>query len=125
MEARTVSFIYLASPYSHEMDTVKQQRYELVSETVVQLLKQDIHVYSPIVHCHELAKRFNLSGSFAFWQDYNFAMIEASAGLWVLKLEGWKESIGVKAEIKYAIAKDIDYTAIPYPLVERINVKTT
>lgn len=111
-----MSYIYLASPYSHETKAIEQQRYEQVSETVVMLLRANLHVYSPIVHCHELASRFNLSGSFSFWKDYNFAMLEPAVGIFVLKLEGWKGSKGVRAEMDYASTHGIELTTLSYPL---------
>lgn len=94
--------IYLASPYSSPDPKIRQARYELTCEAVVNFLHRDFHIYSPIVHCHEIAQLGNLPTDFAFWRAYNFNMISCSRKLFVLCLPGWKESIGVINEIEYA-----------------------
>ena len=38
----------------------------------------------------------------AFWKDLSYVLLSKSDVLVVLKLEGWEESVGVKAEIIYA-----------------------
>lgn len=100
-----MSFFYLASPYSHESVQVKQSRYETAMSVTARLLTRDWIIYSPIVHCHELAKAHSLPGDFAFWQRYNNAMLDSAVGLIVLCLAGWRESKGVQAEISYILAQ--------------------
>lgn len=94
--------IYLASPYSHPSPFVREIRYLLTMKKLANLLKQEIVVYSPIVHCHELAKIAGLPSHADFWRKYNFAMMNAGEALYVFCLEGWKESVGVKEEIAHA-----------------------
>ena len=66
------------------------------------MLQSGLAVYSPIVHCHELAKIADLPREAAFWMKYNFTMLAAAEILGVLMLPGWKESVGVTAEISKA-----------------------
>lgn len=47
-----------------------------------------------------------LARHWAFWRRYDRAMLERCDELVVLQLDGWEESIGVKAEI--AIAKELN-----------------
>ena len=97
-----MAYIYLGSPYSDKSKLVQHTRYLQVSKVVADMLCSGIHVYSPIVHCHELAKRFRLPGDFNFWCEYNYAMLERAAAFHLLELEGWNDSRGLKAEIKFA-----------------------
>lgn len=94
--------IYLASPYSHPDPAVVANRYEAaMNATALRIMAGDM-VWSAIVHCHELAQRYSLPTDAAFWREYNFNMLRASGAMYVLTLEGWEESLGVKAEIEYA-----------------------
>jgi hypothetical protein len=86
------------------------------------LLRQGIWTFSPIVHCHELAKRHSFPRDFLFWQNYNFAMLGASRGLFVLKLPGWQQSKGVAGEI--AKAKELNLIIQPILVLESAKVKT-
>lgn len=96
-------YTYLASPYSHPSEFVREHRYIAAKAATVFLLKQSVWIYSPIVHCHELAKTSSLPKDFDYWQNYNRAMLRGATDLLVLKIEGWAESKGVAAEVKYAI----------------------
>lgn len=106
-----MEFIYLASPYSHEDPMVKEQRYLAAAEALKTLLLNRIWAYSPIVHCHNLSKIWGLPGDATFWKEYDTAMIRACGGVFVLRLDGWSESVGVKGEIKLAseLGKSITY----------------
>ena len=111
-----MSYIYLASPYSDKSETVRHERYLKTAEATAQMLLQGLHIYSPIVHCHELAKRFQLPGDFDFWNKYNFAMLGEASALHILELPGWNKSKGIHAEIQYALRLSIPIRNIPYPM---------
>ena len=96
--------IYLASPYTHKDPQVQQQRYELAMEAVAEFLRQGEFVYSPIVHCHEMAKRHSLPTDYQFWWNYNVDFMDSAQSIYVLCIDGWKESAGVRKEIEFAIA---------------------
>lgn len=95
-------YLYLASPYSDPDPMVRERRYLAAAEALQTLLQNRLWTYSPIVHCHEVAKIWDLPRDAKFWQDYNHAMLEGSRGLFVLRLPGWDKSLGVKDEIKHA-----------------------
>jgi len=98
---RSSGFIYVASPYSHEKESVREMRYRQVQWYVLGLLKNRQWCYSPIVHCHELAKVFHLPTDALYWMDYNCAMLSAAKELHVLCLNGWEQSVGVKNEVAF------------------------
>jgi hypothetical protein len=90
--------IYLASPYSGTPEEM-QERYEAARERTADFLSRNFMIYSPIVHCHELAKHHNLPKDFAFWRDYNFHFLALAEQLWVYMLPGWHTSQGVTREV--------------------------
>jgi len=95
-------YLYLASPYSHDNWNIMQARYAQARDLVAHLLQQNITVFSPIVHCHELAKVKGMPTDHEFWMTYNFRMLAPARKLLVLMLEGWESSKGVASEIQYA-----------------------
>lgn len=102
--------IYLASPYTHLDPTVRQSRFEAVCQATAALIRRGEIVYSPIVHGHPLCQ-YGLPGDWAFWQEYDLAFLKKCDRLFVLTLEGWKESVGVRAEIEAAqkLEKPVTY----------------
>lgn len=91
--------IYLASPYSHKSSTIVDTRYKLAMCCASNLIKKGLFVWSPIVHCHEMAKLYGMPTDAKFWMQYNFDFIRHSEAVFVLKIEGWDKSVGVAEEI--------------------------
>jgi hypothetical protein len=102
-----MSYLYLGQPYTainpdgSPCLELMEWRYEQGAKVTASLLNKGIFVYSPIVHCHELAKKFEMPRDFAFWQDYNFAMLAKAKAIIVLELPGWEDSLGLKGEIQF------------------------
>lgn len=96
--------IYLASPYTHNDPTIEEHRYEAIARFTVAKLTEGYCIYSPIVHCHILARTYGLPAKFDFWMQYNFRMLRLAQSLWVVRLPGWDISKGVQAEIQFAQA---------------------
>jgi len=93
--------IYLASPYSHSDPLIRKTRFLLAEEFVAKNFPE--HIYSPVVHYHELSLRHNIPGDFATWQKINFDMIRRADEFWILDIPGWEDSVGVTAEAKFAL----------------------
>lgn len=94
--------IYLGSPYSHPDPLIMKTRFMLAEQCTAELLQQGLVVFSPIVHCHELAHKYNLPTDFAFWQMYCLGMLRLAAQMYILQIPGVHESKGLQAEIKFA-----------------------
>ena len=94
--------IYVASPYSHQNKEVESVRYGQVADFVQRHLKEGRLVYSPIVYAHALALRHALPTSAEWWWLFNKRMVEKCDRMWVLCLNGWENSRGVRDEIEYA-----------------------
>lgn len=93
---------YLACPYSHPDPDVRQRRHEAVNRVAGMLMKKGMLVFSPISHTHPIAVECDMPKGWDFWHAYDRAFIEASERIIVLMLEGWQDSVGVKAEIAIA-----------------------
>lgn len=110
------SIVYLACPYSDNDPKIRAARFEAVNKVAALLMSKGEHVFSPISHCHPIALQCTLPLSWEQWKAFDRAFIEVSRKVYVLTLPGWKESIGVTAEI--AIAKELE---IP---IEYLTYKT-
>lgn len=104
---------YLASPYTDPDPMVREMRYLRTAEVLVTMLKLGLAVYSPIVHCHELAKIWDLPKDVPFWEAYNATMLSNAKSLSVLRLDGWSRSAGVRGEIALATQLGKSITYIP------------
>lgn len=101
--------IYLASPYSHPNPAVREQRYIMARIFTLWALQQPLPLFSPIVYGHEFGSQ--LGYVFEAWKTLNDAMIRACEQVWVLRIDGWEDSRGVKHEIEFArsLGKPIIY----------------
>lgn len=112
-----MSYIYLASPYS-KLD--KSKAYAAAAQATVYLItKCNYNVYSPIVHCHNLARDFHLQGDFTFWKSLNYAMLHPADELFALTLPGWLDSEGLQDEIAAARTwrKPVKLLNVTYDLI--------
>ena len=95
--------IYVASPYTGPTANIMQERFELAMKSVARFMVQDeLPVFSPIVHCHELALKYDLPKDSKFWLKYNTQMLRSSEAVYVLAFTAWRSSVGVLNEIKLA-----------------------
>lgn len=97
--------MYLASPYTHPDKSVKHDRFAAACSATAALMGKGQMVFSPIAHSHPLTAH-GAPSDWLFWKDFDRLILEACGVLGVLMLDGWKESVGVTAEI--ALAKSLD-----------------
>lgn len=98
----SVSYFYISNPYNGTEEQ-REERAQIAAKVCGQLLKKDVHAWSPIVHNHSMMKTFNqftLEERRTKILEFDFSLLRASKGMIVLKIDGWKESFGVKAEIE-------------------------
>lgn len=98
--------IYLASPYTADTHEERQYRANQAGHAVAALLKRGITAYSPVVHSS------GVPGADSFphgaWMRHCIEILESLKNaprleLWVLRIEGWRDSKGVAAEVKWAL----------------------
>ena len=95
-------YYFMASPYTAEEEYVMKNRYDKALEALTVLTKQGYVVFSPIVHSHPQAERYGLGRDSITWRKINDVMLTKSDGLIILRLDGWKNSKGIKWEITAA-----------------------
>jgi len=96
--------IYLASPYSDPDPQVREARYLAVIECAAHFRKAGRQMFCPIGHDHESAVLGLLPLESGFYADFNETMLERSQELWILALDGWLESEGIRREREFAQA---------------------
>lgn len=101
---------YLASPYSHnigsesERQMVRNFRALTITRIAIQLKqKYNVVFFLPITQSHAMKEiDDSLGTNFDAWEADDLCAIDHCDEVWVAKLDGWKESIGVCAEIAHA-----------------------
>lgn len=98
--------IYLAAPFGHPDEIIRNQRFAQVNQYAVQLIQAGHLVYSPLTHNVTLAS-FGLKNGWDYWQSFDCAMLFRCDKLLLLQLEGWQDSKGVQAELAFAEQQNI------------------
>lgn len=94
--------VYLATPYSHPDPRVRERRFAAVNVLTAKLMKEGQLVFSPISQSHPIAVAGGLPGDWAYWKEYDEAILAICKKLIVFCQEGWRDSVGVAAEIELA-----------------------
>jgi hypothetical protein len=103
--------IYLASPYSHKELPVREFRYRQALLYCKTQLQQGTSVFSPIVYGHQFATYFDFPYDAKSWESFNVKMLSAADEVEVFMLDGWANSVGIRAELELAqkLNKPITY----------------
>jgi Domain of unknown function (DUF1937) len=117
-----MSYIYLASPYSHPDPSVREARYQAALDATAFLTRCKYIVYSPIVHFHSVALKHKLPTDAKYWNFVNDAMIGKALSLYILRLDGYLYSKGVDDELMLAedLELEIRYMTPINPPIEYI-----
>lgn len=107
--------IYLASPYSHPDPAVEHSRYDQACKAAAHFIKRGYPVISPIAHSHVLHVTYGCGGDWETWAEIDRALVAASDEMWVLKLDGWKDSVGIWKEIDLAEGLGITVKYVEMP----------
>lgn len=110
--------IYLAQPYTHKRSDVVHARFKIGEFMTWHYMKAGEHIFSPIVMCHKISKLYEMPTDFAFWMEYDYDIIRSSKEVRVLQLPNWQDSVGVAAEIKFALENNIPITYVSWDEIE-------
>lgn len=104
--------IYLASPYSHTDPEIREKRFRNVCIAAARLIRAEHVVFSPIAHGHPIAEH-GLPSDWQYWERHDREQLKRCDEVVVLMLDGWRESVGVQAEIRIAgeLGKPVWYVA--------------
>jgi nucleoside 2-deoxyribosyltransferase len=99
-----MSYIYLASPYSHPEESVRNSRHLAACKKTAQYIDKGIAVFSPIAQSHPVADHMDESKrmDFDLWMKVDLPLLRMASELHVLCIDGWRQSRGVTKEIEYA-----------------------
>lgn len=96
--AERPGYIYLGSPYS-KYEAGHDAAARVVADSAARLMGSGMVIYSPIAHGHACAAH-GLPLTWDFWKRQCQPLIDAAAGLIVLTMAGWHESVGLQYEIE-------------------------
>jgi len=115
---KTPTLIYLACPYSvtgeykQDEKMIRIQRFIAATTAAGILSLEGFAVISPITQSHMMVSKVeNLPSSWDFWKKFDRKFLEVCDELFILAIEGWKDSIGVAGEIEIArsLGKPVRY----------------
>jgi nucleoside 2-deoxyribosyltransferase len=95
--------IYLASPYSHADERIKESRHKQVCLAAARLIAQGAVVFSPVAYSHPIASYSEAPGDWVTWEKQCLALLDRCDLMLVLMLDGWRESTGIRAEALHCI----------------------
>lgn len=93
---------YLASPYTHSDPAIREARAKAACCAAAALIKQGHHILAPIGFFHYIHLCGELVADWDFWNKLDYNILCRCDALWVLLLQGWDTSTGIKAEMKFA-----------------------
>jgi hypothetical protein len=96
-----LDLIYLAAPYTDDDENVVEERVAAVCRVDAVLMERGTFTFSPLLK-HFVRKHGKLPGDWNYWQDYCRVMLPKCSQVYVLALDGWEGSVGVREEIKLA-----------------------
>jgi Domain of unknown function (DUF1937) len=96
------TLVYLAVPYSHESPAIREFRFHQANMKASDMMRDGIHVFSPISHTHPIALDGALPTSWDFWKEYDRAILSTCCKLVILMIHGWDESKGIAGEVEIA-----------------------
>jgi hypothetical protein len=103
MEKHIIKRVYLASPYSSTSRAIRNDRFRAACRAAADIIKAGHVCFSPITHSHHIADYMENHNDSGCWLKQDLSFLDSWADeLWVLILDGWQESKGIKAEIMHA-----------------------
>lgn len=114
-EGIDMSLHYLATPYSHPDVRVRRDRYRTAQYITSILALKGFVLYSPITFWHNVAEKHDMPKDAAYWWNVNKTFIDLASGFFAVEMDGWKESLGMKQEIDYAMSRGLKIQWLQVP----------
>ena len=98
-----MGFVYLACPYWHEDEKIREERFEKATKAAAWMMTNwGYAVFSALSHTVTIAKVMKEKKGLNFWLEQDVEMLRHAEQMFILTLDGWKESEGVNYEIEVA-----------------------
>lgn len=95
---------YLASPYSSKSKALMQRRFEAITDLAAKLFESGMILFCPITQSVAIVKKSKkLTGLWSTWQTVDLSFVDKLDYILVVKFPGWDKSVGLQAELDYAI----------------------
>lgn len=104
--------IYLAIPYYHEKEEIREFRYKVATLIASYLMANGYRVFSPITHSHVINKYLPARcKNWDFYKQQDFPQVLHADEVFVVCLPGWRVSTGVTDELKLCqfAGKNVEY----------------
>lgn len=101
--------IYLASPYTHDNKNIMKTRLVKIGKLAAKLFKKGMHVFPVMSATASMAKYGNMNDTtWASWRDLDLNYLSRCDEIYISMLDKeWYKSVGMKAELEYAIKNGI------------------
>lgn len=102
------SIIYVASPFTHDDESIKEYRKQINEKVCSHLIKNGFCAISPIAYgCMLIDKHWLINDDFTYWELFCLTLLKKSDMMYIVRLDGWDKSIGVLSEIDFALKNSI------------------
>jgi len=92
-------YVYLGSPYS-KFPAGLDEACRQVQLAAANLMLAGVRIFCPIAHSHGIGKVGHLDNKdWTFWRAQDHPLMVGASAMIVLKMEGWRESVGLNDEI--------------------------
>ncbi len=115
--------IYLASPYTHQDQSVVEENFRKISRVAAKLVSEGHVAISPITYGHTLLDFKKMPSDWQFWQNFCSQILYKCDKLLVVRMEGREKSRGVKEEMCIARNHGIPIEYMEYDINEREFLK--
>ena len=127
---------YIAAPYTDPSTTVRVQRVHASARACHRILRMGGFPYSPLVHGHYIELFGGGQIHYDAWLEHGLRMLKKADAFYILTLDGWQDSNGVRLEKEFARKYGIpigylnasvwcneepDITRLELPTTERIE----
>ncbi len=121
--------IIVGGPYTHKDKKIKKARINRIANACVKLMtdgKTTLAV-SPLIYGlslieHTKSGNNKMPDSYDFWESFCLAFIEVGTEFYVLNMDGWDESNGLKSEINKAKERNIPVYLVDPTTLDHIKV---
>ena len=107
---RELELVYIAAPYAHENHLVMQLRHEIINRLCGKIINQfNCSIFSPISHGHMINTSMDRGfDKREYWMKADLKVLSHCSDMFVLMLDGWRESKGVTEELLYCNKNNIN-----------------
>jgi hypothetical protein len=94
-----MSYWYIGSPYA-KYPGGPDAAFDEICRVMGEFAKAGVPAFSPIAHCHPIAKAAGLDPlDYRIWLPFMEPIMTGAKGLVVVKMATWEDSYGLKQEI--------------------------